>query len=391
MMNSASTTDFTSQALDRFREVNSLFPETSHILEHKQQGKKVLGWLCTYVPEEIMHAADVLPIRITGYSHEIKPDEGNAYLYVNNCSFSRSCLQLGLRGGYDFLDGIAGGSTCDCARRLMDLWHHYIAAPFYHMITVPQKYSSKAHELYYVQIAQFTQHLSEFTNTDITDTALSHSIQIYNESRELLRKLYDLRKADNPPITGSEIIEIANAGFRMPKETFNEYLKSLLSNIDISRRAYSNSRARLMLTGSILGNHEFVESIEQLGGLVVTDDLCTSTRHWYDMIEVNQDESPLRAIARRYLNNFPCARMIPHDERLKRIRDLAQDCRVDGVISQIVHNCTPYTHELSFVTKMLEAQEIPVLSLDVEYGTASSGQIQTRVQAFLEMLEGKRK
>jgi benzoyl-CoA reductase/2-hydroxyglutaryl-CoA dehydratase subunit BcrC/BadD/HgdB len=108
--------------LDRFREVNRTFPRTAEIAELKRQGKKVFGWLCTYVPEEIIHAAGMLPVRITGYSQEMELEDGTAYLYINNCSFSRSCLQMGIRGEYDFLDGVAAGSTCDGARRLFDLW-----------------------------------------------------------------------------------------------------------------------------------------------------------------------------------------------------------------------------------------------------------------------------
>jgi len=141
-------------ALDRFREVNRAFPKTSQILEHKSQGKKVFGWLCTYVPEEIIHAAGALPIRIIGDSHEAELDEGNAYLYINNCSFSRSCLQMGLRGDYDYLDGVIAGSTCDGARRLFDLWGHYIKVPFHHILTVPRKYTERAQALYYEQFPQ---------------------------------------------------------------------------------------------------------------------------------------------------------------------------------------------------------------------------------------------
>ena len=113
--------------LGKFREVNNTFPKTTEILELKHLGKKVFGWLCTYVPEEIIHAASALPIRITGYSQEMELEDGNAYLYINNCSFSRSCLQMGIRGGYDFLDGVVAGSTCDGARRLFDLWVGYFA------------------------------------------------------------------------------------------------------------------------------------------------------------------------------------------------------------------------------------------------------------------------
>ena len=376
--------------LEKFREVNNTFPKTTHILEHKNQGKKVFGWLCTYIPEEIIHAAGALPIRITGYSKEMELEDGTAYLYINSCSFSRSCLQLGLKGEYDFLDGVAGGSTCDGARRLFDLWRNYIDTPFYHVLTVPRKYTQSAHDLYHSQIIQFKVHLEEFLGVQITDESLFQSIGVYNESRALLKRLYELRKLDNPPITGTETMEVLNACFRMPKELFNEWLRGLLDGLDVSDNA-NKSRARLMLVGSAITNPELIESIEGLGGLIVTDELCTGTRYWSDPVVLDKNSTPVEAISRRYLNNFPCARMFPSDERFNRILDLARDFRVDGVISQIIRYCVPYAHDLPLLTERLKANGIPTLALDVEYGTSGSGQIRTRVQAFLEMLEEKRR
>ena len=376
--------------LKKFCEVNNTFPKTAQILEYKHQGKKVFGWLCTYVPEEIIHAAGALPIRITGYSKEMELEDGTAYLYINSCSFSRSCLQLGLKGEYGFLDGVAGGSTCDGARRLFDLWRNYIDTPFYHVLTVPRKYTQSAHDLYHSQVLQFKVHLEEFIGTQITDESLYQSIGVYNESRALLKRLYELRKIDNPPITGTETMEVLNACFRMPKELFNEWLSQLLDELQGSDNA-SKSRARLMLVGSAITNPELIESIEELGGLIVTDELCTGTRYWSDPVVLYKNSTPIEAISRRYLNNFPCARMFPSDERFNRILDLARDFRVDGVISQIIRYCVPYAHDLPLLMERLKANGIPTLALDVEYGTSGSGQIRTRVQAFLEMLEEKRR
>jgi len=375
--------------LKRFREVNDAFPATTDILEHKRQGNKVFGWLCTYVPEEVLHAAGILPVRITGYSQETELEDGNAYLYINNCSFSRSCLQMGLRGEYGFLDGVVGGSTCDGARRLFDLWRYYIDTPFQHVLTVPRKQTPRAHGLYHDQVKQFKQHLEEFLDVQITDEKLLHSISLYNESRALLASLYELRKLPEPPITGAETLEVLNASFRMPKELFNEWLRSLLDELAESNNTHK-SRARLMIVGSVMNNPEFVQSIEEQGGLVVTDELCTSTRYWSDPVVLDPGKTPLEAISQRYLSNFPCARMVPSDERFERILELARDFKVDGVISQIIRYCVPYAHDLPLLTDKLKTQGIPTLSLDVEYGTSGSGQIQTRVQAFLEMLEAKR-
>jgi benzoyl-CoA reductase subunit C len=377
-----------SDALERFRRVNATFPKTTEIVAHKRRGGKIIGWLCNYVPEEIIHAAGALPIRVTGHSEEAELDDGSAYLYINNCSFSRSCLQLGLKGEYDFLDGIVGGSTCDGVRRLLDLWNYYIKTSFSHILTIPRKYTEEAHLLFHHQVVQFKARLEEYLGTDIDDEQLRQSIDLYNEARSLLADLSELRKDSKPPITGAETMEVLNASCHMPKELFIEYMKDLMN--ELSTRINSNEcRARLMITGSILTNPELIKTIEGQGAAVVTDELCSSTRYWSDPIAINDAQPPLHAISQRYLNNFPCARMFPSEERFNRIVKQVNDFRVDGVVSQIIRYCVPYAHDLPLLTQRLEAQGIPTLALDVEYGTSGSGQIQTRVQAFLEMLGAK--
>ena len=114
-----------------------------------------------------------------------------------------------------------------------------------------------------------------------------------------------------------------------------------------------------MVTGSVMNNPEFVRSVEELGGLVVTDELCTSTRYWSDPV-VLDGRSPLEAISRRYLNNFPCARMVPSDERFDRILQLTRDYKVDGVISQIIRYCVPYAHDLPLLTDRLKKAGVQI-------------------------------
>lgn len=388
-MNESTSTTIQPSVLERFREVNRTFPKTREILDHKAQGKKAIGWLCTYVPEEVIMAAGILPIRITGYNQEMELEDGNAYLYINNCSFSRSCLQMGLRKEYDFLDGVVGGSTCDGARRLFDLWRHYLKPPFFQVLTIPRKSHERAHELYYSQVEDFKKHLEEFTGSPITDDALIASVKVLNESRSLLKELYDLRKLAEPLITGQETMEVLNASFRMHKEQFNAYLKELLADLKKNGRGHQ-AKARLMLVGSVMTNPEFIKSIEELGVIVVTDELCTSTRYWSDPVILEEARNPLFAISSRYLNNFPCARMYPSTGRFDRIVKLAQEAKVDGIISETIRYCVPYAHDIPMLSTRLKAEKIPLLSLDVEYGTSGSGQIRTRVQAFLEMVEGRK-
>ena len=175
----------------------------------------------------------------------------------------------------------------------------------------------------------------------------------------------------------------------MDKDQFNSWLRELIDDLKKSGQG-RKAKARLMLIGSVMTNPEFIKSIEELGVIVVTDELCTSTRYWSDPVILEGAKNPLEAISRRYLNNFPCARMFPSTGRFDRIVKLAREARVDGIISETIRYCVPYAHDVPLISDRLKSENIPLLTLDVEYGTSGSGQIRTRVQAFLEMVEGRR-
>ena len=176
----------------------------------------------------------------------------------------------------------------------------------------------------------------------------------------------------------------------MHKEQFNAYLRELIAGLKKTGAGYK-AKARLMLIGSVMTNPEFIKSIEELGVIVVTDELCTSTRYWSDPVILEGARNPLDAISRRYLNNFPCARMYPSTDRFDRIVKLAREARVDGIISETIRYCVPYAHDIPLLSDRLKSEGIPLLTLDIEYGTSGSGQIRTRVQAFLEMVEGRKR
>jgi bcr-type benzoyl-CoA reductase subunit C len=357
----------------------------------KEQGKKIIGFQCTYVPEEVIYAAGILPVRLTGGEfRELELERANAWMYINTCSFIRSCIELVIGDHYNFLDGFVTGSTCDPPRRLADVWIHCQFTPFIHVLNVPRKYTERAHELYRMEVLDLKQALEEFFQVEITDQALRDAVKLYDKTRELFRKLYELRKSDTPPISGTEIMELYNAMYKMTREELNDVLERLVEEASSDKRAIE-PKFRLMLNGSPINNPEFIQTIEDLGGLVVVDELCTGSRYWWDSVNLVDGADPLEAICRRYLNNQPCARMMPSEQRFKRVMDMIKDYRVQGVVSEIVRYCVPYAHDQPFLRELLEEHDIPVLELDVEYGMGGIGQVRTRVQAFLEMLEYAKK
>jgi bcr-type benzoyl-CoA reductase subunit C len=376
-----------SSILTEFEKLSKPFSNSSVIKEWKESGKKVIAFECTYVPEEIIYAAGALPVRLIGDSQLSNCDDASAYMYSNTCSFIRSCLQLVLKNQYEFLDGFVAGSTCDCSRRLADVWEHYHFTPFMHTIGVPRKITSAAYELYEKEVREFVRCLEEFTGAEITSEALQKAIVIYNRRRELFKILYQMNKSNNPSLTGSEMLVLLNASVSVPPEQFNNLLKCLISQLG-SQPVRIRGDFRIMVSGSPLNNPEFIKAVEEQGGLVVIDELCTGIRYWWE--GVNLEVDPLKVLCRRYLHNFACPRMEPSDDRLQRIARVVRDYQVDAVITQMVRYCVPQTMEQPLVRDLLKEMSIPVLELDIEYGMGGTGQITTRLQAFFEMLRGKR-
>lgn len=371
------------ETLAELTDVRNSFPQSAVTMAWKGEGRKVVGWLCTYTPEEIVYAANMLPFRIMGGS--VKIEQADAYLYSTNCSFVRSCLELALRNEYDFLDGLVTCNTCDHIRRLFDVWKYSLKTPFIHILSVPFKSSDNTCQYFRTQLLRLKEKIEDFSGENISNKKLQNAIQVYNETRNLLKKLYDLRGKESPPISGAESLSIVIASMITPKDYYNETLTKLLTEIT-SRESYPEGKARLLISGSELDNPDFIKIIEDLGGLVVTDDLCTGTRYFWDLVDTTVD--PLDGLAKRYLDHVSCARMHPVDKRLNHVVEMVKTFNVDGVIYVTLRFCDSYGCDAPLFKEKLQELDIPVLLLDREYELSGVGQIKTRVQAFLETLGG---
>jgi benzoyl-CoA reductase subunit C len=349
----------------------------------KAQGKKAIGWVCTYVPEEILYAADMEPVRIFGTEGETPL--ADAHMYSNLCTFVRSALQMGLEGKYSFLDGYVTCNTCDHIRRLFDVWSRYINTSFIHIISLPHKITEASLKYFQSELVRLKEELEKTTGKKITDDSLKHAIEVYNQSRILLQKLDDLRKREAPPISGAEALDVALAGMVIPKDRYNKMLKKLLQDLE-GREGIDGNRLRIMVGGSELDHSEYIKVIEDLGAIVVAEDLCCGSRYIGDLVEI--DGNPIEALAKRYLTKAQCPRMRPPTERHARIREIIKAYKVDGVIYQIIKFCNLIGEDYPILRNAIKDLDIPILVLNREYSLAGLGQMKTRIQAFFESLQG---
>jgi bzd-type benzoyl-CoA reductase N subunit len=354
------------------------------IQKEKDKGVKIIGWMCTYIPEELLYAAGMHTARVLGGTEDTP--KADAYLYSNFCPFTRSSLEEALSGRYDMLDGFLTVNSCDHIRRLYDVWKSYLTTPFARILSLPHKLSENALNYYHKELSNLKTEMEEFFDIEITDDSIRNAIDVYNKTRSMLKDLYQLRKSDSPPISGAETMDVVTAGFVLNRDEYNRMLETLLSEIENRDAPPPDDGVRLMLSGSLLDNSEFVRRIEELGGLVVTDDLCVGTRYFWDLVE--EDRDPMRALARRYLFHIPCARMQPTEPRTQHLLNMAETFDVEGLILGSMKFCDCYGEEYPLFKEDFAELGISVLQLDREYAMAGVGQMTTRVEAFYEKIEG---
>ena len=352
----------------------------------QKQGNKTIGYFCSYIPEEIILAAGMLPYRVRA-TGSTETTLGDAYMGAFNCSFIRHCLDQALRGSYNFLDGVVMLNGCDHVRRLWDTWRRKVDTPFCYFLQIPHLISDLTFAWYKEELIRFKESIEEHFQVKITDQRLREAIKTCNETRTLLGTLYQLRKKESPPITGTEALNVIIPSTAMPKDQFNGLLKRLLTEIK-GRNSQAQYRARLMVVAIILDDPSLTQIVEETGGLVVADFSCIGPRHMWDLVDETID--PMEAIAKRYLGQISCPRMMgDHQRRSQFIRNMVDEYKVDGIIFERIKFCDLWGVENYMLRVDAKEADIPTLVLEREFQLVGLGQFKTRVQAFLEMLEGK--
>lgn len=345
-----------------------------------------MGCLCTYVPEEILFAAGVLPVRIMG-THRVEDLMiTERHIYRLFCPLCRDCLAQGLKGRYDYLDGIVTAHGCIHIRHTFDSWRRHIPNSYCYYIYTPLLSEGKgARSTLKRELIKFKDSVEEWTGNSVSEGALDRAIEIYNTNRSLMRKVYELRKKDIPSISGTEAMEIVMASQVMDKEEHNLLLEQLLKEMAQIGGKY-DSRARVMLAGQT-DDVELVRIIESFGFTVVIDDLCFGTRYFWNDVPTQDDR--LLALATRYLDKPPCPLRDLQVERRRpsHIMSLALKYRAQSVILVRPAFCDPHGYDMPSIEEFLQQNNMPCLRLDTDVTTPVE-QFRTRLEAHLEIVSG---
>ncbi len=350
----------------------------------ERTGGKVMGCFCSYVPEEILIAGGVLPVRILG-SHEPQ-NVTEPYLFGMFCPFCRDVLAQGLQKRYDYLDGITISQSCLHLRQSYVAWREHVdpKVPFDHYIYMPNKVQTSAATPYTkTEFEKYRQALSRMVGREISEADLGRGIEVLNRNRDLMHRVYEYRKLENPKVTGLEAMYMTVSSMWVDKDEHSSEIERLLEKLP-DRELSRETGSRLMVVGSEDDDTAFIDMVESLGATVVIDEHCTGTRYFWNKVE--PDDDLMYAIADRYVKRPPCPSKDWEERwRFKHILQLCRDYDVQGAIVIQQKFCDPHECDIMPLRQYLDDNGIPSLFLEFDV-TVPLGQFRIRVEAFLEMI-----
>ena len=369
------------------------------VKQAQADGKLAVGYTCYHVPEALLNVGNCFSVRLRA------PRTGSldiATYYMSNytCEFARALVERGMEGGFQFLDALAGVDACSMMNRAME--HFEIlqlnSKPnfFVSHCDIPYKITDYTLDSY---VSQMRIHvLDELKNrygVDTSDDAIRAAVAQHNEVCRIISEIGEMRKADNPVITGYEFHVLNLVTYTCPKDLILPYLRETLEELKTRQPDEKPAfRARVAIVGSEIDDPQLTKLIEGCGALVVSDRYCFGSTPGREVIELKDDEDPLRQLCLHVMQHSECARYIA-DEKVQQRRDtadrLAREFKADGIIYEQMKYCDYWGFERALVSYIMhEEYNWPVLSIDRLYNNGNSGQLRTRVQAFVESLEIKR-
>jgi len=373
----------------------------------KADGLKAIGYTCYFMPEVLLDLPGCFSVRLRA-PNCASPDIATYYMSARVCHYGRSLFERALEGGYNFLDAQMATETCTVTCRFQEhIQQKGLASVkdmkviqndtfFCEFMDVPFKASADYYDYYYDQIKYHVLgKLNEKLGIDVSDAAVLKAIEQHNEVCAIINEIGDLRKADNPVITGYEFHVIQLVSITCPKYLILPYLKETLAELKKRKPEATNPfRCRVLLAGSENDDPEFTKLIESCGAEVVCDRYCYGAVESRQPIVVAEGEDPVKAVARHYLTTSNCPRFMPQDEmraRKQRIADLAKAYKADGVIVASNKFCEYWSYERVIDSFILQRDfGLPVCSIEKEYINTAVGQLRTRFQAFVESIEIKK-
>ncbi len=349
-----------------------------------REGHKVIGCLDSYIPEEFVHAAGMIPVRLLGSTHNVVL--ADSYLPVFAGKLARSILEQGLQGELSHLAGVAVSNSSDAVRMLYDLWGRHLSQQSAFLIDVPAILEGETnHRVFRQAMLGFKEDLEKLTGKPLEPASLRRSIAVFNENRRLLKQASALLSASPPRLSAETYLDAVLSGFILTKEKHNELLRQL---IEASSRDTTESEKNLVplhVSGPILVDRSFLPLLRKCGATMVSEDLGNGSRYFWDLVDESGD--PLEATIERYWQKIPESYKTPMEPRWRHLLNQIELSKARGVIFIIEKYSDEDQYDYPVWRDRLSSRGIPSLLLDSEL-VLESEQVRTRVQTFIEIVKG---
>jgi benzoyl-CoA reductase/2-hydroxyglutaryl-CoA dehydratase subunit BcrC/BadD/HgdB len=363
------------------------------LIENKAKGNKTVGTFCIYVPDEIVMAVDLIPIPLCGgtqlsipYAEKTFPrDICPLVKSTLGLAFSKTCPYAPIKSM------AVGETTCDAKKKT---WEILAKKVNFHVMEVPQKKKDLDDKIWRDEVGEFKTKIEELAGRKITAENLARTIKIMNDKRRALQKLNEFRKNDPSPISGLDALVVMQGALNDEPVRFTENLNKL--NKELEERIakgispFAKGAKRIMISGcpSVMGNWKVHSLIEKSGASIVIDETCTGTRYFENLVQENGNDlnKQLDAIAERYMK-INCACFTPNEERIEKAVNKIDEYKINGVIHYILQYCHGYNIETLKLDGVFKEKKVPTLKIVTDYSEEDTGQLRTRIDAFLERLE----
>lgn len=370
--------------LKSIAELNDAFAKRKEELYgQKAEGRKVFGLFCTFVPTELILAANAIPVGLCG-GKEVTIPSAEEHLPRNICPLIKSSYGFKKDKACPYIeasDVIIGETTCDGKKKMFE---HMSEMVKLHVMQLPHFRDERSAKLWLEEVKELKKLIEEETGNEITEEKLKEAVNTTNKLRELFYKVYDLRANTPSPIKGTDALKLFQMSYLLDINTVTAILENLVVELEErikNKEGYSGKRILIAGCPMVAGNTKIPEIVESIGGIVVGEESCTGTRQFENYVE----GSTVEALSERYFK-IPCACIYNNEERIKRIQELVKEQNADGVIYYTLQNCHTFNVEGALIEKKLKEAGIPIIRVETDYSESDKEQIKTRLEAFIEMI-----
>ena len=357
--------------------------------------EKIVGTYCVMVPQELIYASGARPVKLCSGNY-IGFHFGDEVAPRDACPLVKAIIGNHVTKGCGIVsecDMYVVPITCDCKKKMASILREYKETI---ELQIPiNKTDDLAMETYIKELWYLKEQLESMTGKKITRKSLLNEIQTMAQVQQQIYRFIQLKGQQPPLIRGSHGLAIMNSFSYEQAKEWGEHLRLLNDELELRLRNQQiltkKKLPRILLTGSPMTfpNLKVPLLLEEMDGLMVADETCMGDRGLYDPVVVSDSSMMglMRALANRYVLPCSCPVFTENEQRIRRIEQMIEKQKVDGVIYHVLRGCLVYDYEYSLLEKRMEERNIPIIRVESDYNEEDVEQLRIRLEAFVEMIK----